>query len=126
MSREPEQEELYNQFAQEWSEVERLAKQIQAKIGRPVEVRPLKSGRWGFYAPKNFAFARKIKSRKCLRTSTMEEWAIRAGIDRSRYCVRPTAFWGKPSADMCMNQDNVEIMEDVASILAKVCEARHR
>lgn len=133
METEAEQEKLYNQFAQERSEVERLAKRIETKIGRPVEVRPTKRPSWGFYTKweedrdwENFAYARRRKRAKCLRTSTKEEWAIRAGVDRSRYSVSPKGWWGEPAAYVDMNQDNAESLEEVASILARICQARHR
>ena len=120
-------DELYKQFAQECDEVQALANRIERICGCPVEVRPTpEAPKWGFYAPKNFAFARKRETANCLRISTKEDWAIRAGVDKSRYCVSPKGWWGKPAAYMDIKQDDTESFEDIASILAKVCSARHR
>lgn len=123
--------EPYKQFNQEETEVISLGRRIGTKVGCRVEVRQTGSGRWGFYAAwaegdENFAYARKRKRAKCLRVSTKEEWAVRAGIDKSRYGVSPRGWWGEPVARMDMNQDNAESLEEVADILAKVCKARHR
>jgi hypothetical protein len=152
MSRELEQEKLYNQFAQEWSEVERLAKRIGAKTGCPIKVCPKKT-RWGFYAKweedgkwENFAYAHKrkraechkevqglhkkecLREEKCLCVHTKEKWAIRARVPRSRYCINPTGYHerGEAAAYIDINQDDPKSLEEVASILAKICKARHR
>lgn len=152
MGTELEQEQLfYRQFARERLEVERLVERIEAKIGCPVEVCLKKSGRWGFYAKwkedgdwENFAFAHKRKRAKCLRkvqgahkeeclrkekclcVHTKEEWASCARVPRSRYCVNPTGWWDEPAAHVDMNQDDAKSLEEVASILARICKARHR
>jgi hypothetical protein len=150
MIRELEQEELRNQFPQEQPEVERLAKQIEVKTGCPTKVCRKKT-RWGFYAEwdndgkwENFAFAHKrkraechkhvqgshkkecLRKEKCLCVHTKEEWAIRAGIMRSRYCVNPTGWYKRGAAYIDMDQDNPKSLDEVASILAKICKARHR
>jgi hypothetical protein len=125
-----EQAELYNQFAQEYSEVQMLANRIGTKIGRPVEFRYLKSGGWGFYAPKNFAYALKKKGAKVLCVFTKEEWAKRAHVDwlkcKSKHRVSPKGWWNEPQLDIDIDQDNPRSLNEVASILARVCEARHR
>jgi hypothetical protein len=127
-------DELYKQFAQEYAEVQALAERIERISGFTVEIRPTQNApKWGFYAkyeenrnPKNFAYARKRETAKCLRISTKEDWAIRAGVDKSRYCVSPKGWWGKPAAYMDIKQDDDESLQEVASILAEVCKARHR
>jgi hypothetical protein len=149
VTRELEQKKLYNQFLQEQAEVKRLAKQIQAKTGCPVEV-CRKETRWGFYAKwdndgkwENFAFAHKrkraecrrkvqglrkkecLRKEQCLCVHTKEEWAIRAGIMRARYCVSPTGWYTGCAAYVDMNQDSPQSLNEVASILAEVCRARH-
>lgn len=122
-----EHEELYHQYELERSEVERLADKIQKKIGHPVEVHLTRTGtRWGFYAPKNFAYAREIKSRKCLHIVSKEEWAALAGLDKSGDGGSPNGFRGEPSIWWDMRQNSCESQERVANILARVCEARHR
>ena len=124
--------ELYKQFSQEYAEVQAFAKRIEGICGYPVEVRPTpEAPKWGFYAkyeenrdPKNFAYARKRDTANCLRISTKEDWAIRAGVDKSRYCVSPKGWWGKSAAYIDIKQDDAESLQEVASILAKVCTAR--
>lgn len=151
MTKEREQEKLYNKFPQEQLEVERLAKQIEANTPCRIKVCP-KTTRWGFYAKweedgkwENFAYAHKrkqaechkkvqglhkeecLRKENCLCVHTKEEWARRASVPRSRYCVNPTAYHkgGEAAAYIDMNQDDPKSLEEVASILAKICEARH-
>ena len=119
-------QEEQEQLKQELIEVMRLGSRIEARIGRPVKVRVTKTAvKWAFYAPKNFAYARKIESRECLRISSKEEWAARAGVNKSRDGISPKGWWGEPSVwwDMC--QYDALSLEKVATILARVSEARH-
>lgn len=119
-------DELCKQFEQEYAEVLALAKQIGQICGYPVEVRPTpEAPKWGFYAPKNFAFARKRETANCLRASIKEDWAIHAGVDKSRYCVSPKGWWGKSAAYIDIKQDDAERLQEVASVLAKVCTIVH-
>jgi len=125
-------DECYKQFSQVLAEVQTLAKRIERICTYPIEVHQTpKASKWGFYAkyeedraPKNFAYARKKQRAKCLRISTKEEWATRAHVDGSRYCVAPKGWRGKPAAYMDMKQDDMKSFNEVASILAKVCRAR--
>lgn len=128
METEAEQEKLYNQFAQAWSEVESLAERIRTMTGRPVEIRMTKRPGWGFYAPKNFAFARKRQQARCLRISTNEQWAIGAGVDRTCDGVSQKGWFpgGRRALWWDMPQNDIASEERLAGILAKVCEARHR
>jgi len=114
-----------HQFARECSEVMGLAFRIEREAGLAVEVRPAKRAGWGFYAPKNFAYARRIESRQCLRVSTKEEWAVNASVDQSGHGTSPKGWWGEPSVWWDMHRDDVEGRERLAGILARVCEARH-
>ena len=119
---------------EKWNKiVQQLANRIEKKLGGEykVEWRPLQGTRrkWGLYAPKNFAFPRSRKKANALRVSTKEKLAINGGVNRSRYCVALKGWWGKPpkpAAYMDINQDDTERLEEVASILAEVCRARHR
>jgi len=122
-----EQERLYKRFEQELPEVASLAKRIEAIVGRRVEFRPQeRSPQWGLYAPKNFAYARKISQRNCLLIATQEEWAIRANVDKSGDGGSPGGWWGEPDVWWYVLQDDTESRERVAGILARVCQARHR
>jgi len=117
---------------QEFYEVMKLASRTEAMIGRKVEARPKQEG-WSFYAPdkfggapKNFAHALWRKRDKCLHISTKEQWAIRAGEDKSYDGRKGNAWWGiDAEVYWDMLQDSAASLEKLAAILAKVCEARH-
>jgi len=115
---------------EKWNKiVQGLANKIEAKLGSEYKVKwqPKEtSGKWGFYAPKNFAYPRRRKKANALRVSTKEEWATRAGVanladaqhSSNGWHTYPCTFWD-------LDIDNAGRLEELASILAKVCRARH-
>lgn len=80
----------------------------------------------GFYAPKNLAYADVVVSAEYIPVSTKEEWAVCAGVDKLADGRNANGWWGKPSVWWNLRKGNIESLEKIAGILAKVCEVRHR
>jgi len=110
----------------------RLRQYIEARLGRKVDLKPLKNKYrpYGIEAPRNFANVLNRDSYRVLRLSTCGDWAKRANVAEccggwskdNAFRGYPATYWEVP-VEVGVRLD--ERLKQLAGILAKVCEARH-
>ncbi|MBA7644383.1 hypothetical protein ES703_52126 [subsurface metagenome] len=109
--------------------VQELAIRIEERLDGEYEVKcqfyPKTPWKWKLYAPLVFARPRRILRDMVLRINTKKEYAINAEVHQ-RSGQSENGDWGEPVDYFDLDIDNAERLEEVASILAEVCRARHR
>jgi len=111
----------------EWLEaIYELAKGVGVRTGLNTEVKVTKTGRLSFYASgMNFAFGNCRESLAIIIISTNAEWARRARVAHLADGIRKNGWWGRDdSAYWRIGVSDKKKLQEVESILAKVCQAR--
>lgn len=116
---------------EEWNKiVQELANKTEGKLAGEYEIKcqfyPNTDWKWKLDGCNNFATVRRRKSFNSLRVSTKEEWATCAGVANLGGAQHsPKGWYTHPCTFWDLDVDNADRLEEIASILAKVCQARH-